>query len=236
LINNDTVIIIVPGITMSGHGRGYQNQYRGRGRFNNNGRSNNNFTNNKGGRGMARKSDHQEMKFTPFYAGKQQGATFDTVRDYLFLQMQKTFRDGKDIVQSLRDNTDDFGGADPVRLVSGEADATKNKVEQDGFDIDYKEERRTYNNKKDIFESNKIKAYALIFENCNKTMQSRIEECTDFETVIRDNPRVLLNEIKKKMYDPARAKYEFATLTESLRRILETKQDDDEGLVEYTKW
>jgi len=37
------------------------------------------------------------------------------------------------------------------------------------------------------------------------------------------------------MYDSARAKYEFATLTESLRRILETKQDDDEGLVEYTK-
>ena len=87
----------------------------------------------------------------------------------------------------------------------------------------------------DNYESNKIKAYALIFENCNKAMQTRIEECTDFETYIRDNPRVLLNEIKRKMYDPARSKYEYAFLTESLRRIFDTKQEEDEGLVEYTK-
>ena len=81
----------------------------------------------------------------------------------------------------------------------------------------------------------KIRAYALIFEHCNKAMQSRIEEYVDFETKIRDNPRLLLEEIKKKMYDPARAKYEYATLTESLRRILETKQEDEESCVEYTK-
>ena len=47
-------------------------------------------------------------------------------------------------------------------------------------------------------------------------MQNRIKECTDYETWIRDDLVELLKEIKKKMYDPERAKYEYATLTESL--------------------
>ena len=197
-------------------GRSNQGQYKGRGRFNrfNNRRGYNN--NSKVSR-PSKNNDHQEMKFTPYYAGKQQGATFDTVRDYLLLQMQKTFRDGRDIVQALRDDTDDFGGIEPVRKISTKTVEEERGLEQEGFDIDYKEARRIYNNILDNYESNKIKAYALIFENCNKAMQTRIEECTDFETNIRDNPRVLLNEIKRKMYDPARSKYEYATLTESLR-------------------
>ena len=67
------------------------------------------------GRGSNRSNGKQEIKFTPFYAGKQQGATYDTVRDHLFLQMQKTFRNGNDIVQALQDDTDDFGTQEPTR-------------------------------------------------------------------------------------------------------------------------
>ena len=37
------------------------------------------------------------------------------------------------------------------------------------------------------------------------------------------------------MYDPARVKYEYVTLIESLSRILNTKQEDNESLVDYTK-
>ena len=37
------------------------------------------------------------------------------------------------------------------------------------------------------------------------------------------------------MYDPDQAKYEYATLTESLRIILDTRQEDEETLVKYTK-
>ena len=86
-----------------------------------------------------------------------------------------------------------------------------------------------------FLEDNKIKAYGLIFSHCNKVMQNRIEETPNFEADIRDDPLMLLREIKKKMYDPARAKYEFVTLTESLKRILSTTQENDEDLVQYTK-
>ena len=124
---------------MSEQGRAGQGQVRGWGRIGNRYQPRNN---DKYGRGYARKNDNQEMKFTPYYVGKQQGATFDTVRDHLLLQMQKTFKDGKDIVQALRDNVDDLGSARPVRSISSKVDDAENKTEQDGFDIDYKEEIR----------------------------------------------------------------------------------------------
>ena len=121
------------------------------------------------------------MKFIPYYSGKQQGATFDTVKDCLLLQMQKIFRDGLYIVQELRDDKDDFGGIEPVRNVSVKSDPDENKREQDGFDIDYKEDRRTYNSKKENFESNQVKAYALIFEHCMSRNAQTLKQ--DSETI-----------------------------------------------------
>ena len=61
-----------------------------------------------------------------------------------------------------------------------------------------------------------------------------MEELGDFESNRRD-PLWLLGQIKEKMYDPARAKYEFTSLTETLIRLLGTKQEDNESLVDYTK-
>ena len=37
------------------------------------------------------------------------------------------------------------------------------------------------------------------------------------------------------MYEPGRSKYAFVGLTEQIERILNTKQDDGENLVDYTK-
>ncbi len=80
------------------------------------------------------------------------------------------------------------------------------------------------------------KAYALIFSTyCNKTMQNRVEEHPEFETTIRDDPIELLNKIKVLMHDPIRAKYPFASLTEAISRMLNLKQSENEGLLDYVK-
>ena len=47
-------------------------------------------------------------------------------------------------------------------------------------------------------------------------MQNRIEEVKDFESRIRNDPLELLKEIKTKMYDPARAKYEYVMITRDI--------------------
>ena len=186
-----------------------------------------------------------EMKFAPHYPGKPQKVTYETLKDHIILQVQKTYKYGGDIADALRSmTTTTTAVAEPTRrTVTFDSNNINNpimienlKIEQQGYDLDYKEKYRAYNTRKEQFEDNLIKAYALIFSYCNKVMQNRIEEMTDFDTQIRNDPIKLLEVIKEKMYDPARAKYEFVSLTEAFSRlIVETKQEKDESLIDYTK-
>jgi hypothetical protein len=70
---------------------------------------------------------------------------------------------------------------------------------------------------------------------CNQTIQNRIEEHPDYETIIRDNPIELLTKIKVLMHDPIRAKFSFALLTQAMIRMLNIKQIENEGLLDYVK-
>jgi hypothetical protein len=45
----------------------------------------------------------------------------------------------------------------------------------------------------------------------------------------------LLSKIKVLMHDPIRAKYPFASLTEAMIRMLNIKQIENEGLLDYAK-
>ena len=228
-----------------GRGSYKSNSNNNNNRSNNNRKSNNNTTNTN----RNSNSNNSKLEFTPHYSGKQQVVTYDTVKDHIIQLIQKNYKFGIDIVKAIRNDKYEVhpGGTQPTRQLatlttSGgttttptEAEIAAMKIEQDGFDILYREEIKEYNIRKVIYEDNKIKAYGLIFSHCNKVMQNRIEETPNFEADIRDDPLMLLREIKKKMYDPARAKYEFVTLTESLKRILSTTQENDEDLVQYTK-
>ena len=109
------------------------------------------------------------------------------------------------------------------------------KFEQDGYDIKYTEELQEYHKRKNINKENKPKAFVLIFGYCNKVMHGRIEESTEYETLILDNLIKLLKEFRKKMYNVARAKYQYTTLTESLQQIFDTKKDKNESIMDYTK-
>ena len=52
---------------------------------------------------------------------------------------------------------------------------------------------------------------------------------------IQDDPIELLEKIKVLMHDPIRAKYPFASLTEAIMRMLNIKQFENEGLLDYVK-
>ena len=66
-------------------------------------------------------------------------------------------------------------------------------------------------------------------------MQHRIEEYPDFESKIQNDPVELLKATKIVMHDPIRAKYPYASLTEALMRTLNTKQLEQESLMDYMK-
>jgi hypothetical protein len=64
-------------------------------------------------------------------------------------------------------------------------------------------------------------------------MQNCIEEYPDYDTTILDDPIALLIKIKVLMHDPIRAKYPYASLTEAMSRMLNLKQNENEGLLDY---
>ena len=166
------------------------------------------------------------------------------MKDHIILKTQKDFKDGNDIATAIVEGKEDAPISKPTRLyvrctdVNSKTDVEKMNMEvkQQGYDIEYTEELREYNERKKLYSSNMVKAYALIFSLCIKTMQSRIEEMSNFEKEIKNNPIKLLEAIKEKMHDPSRVKHEYATLTESIARVLVgTKQEFDEDLVSLHK-
>ncbi len=157
---------------MSGRGNNNNNN-RGRGSGRNNNRNNNgkrSYNNNSNNNN----SQSGEKKFLPHYSRKKQIVTYDTVRDHIEQQIQKSFKYGSDIVKAIREMKYDdtcLGGGKPTRkVITLPSDKVTREelhmslhIEQEGFDIEYKEELRKYNIRKDVYEENKTKAYALIF-------------------------------------------------------------------------
>ena len=117
----------------AGRGRGRRAGRQGSGFTNRNKRTsynNNNYNN-----------STTTMKFFPHIVGKQQSVTYDTVKDYIIKQVQKTFTYGQDIATSLNDlqliNLNRFK---PTRVISQETDQDIKKLEQDENDMIYHEE------------------------------------------------------------------------------------------------
>ena len=90
---------------MGGRGRGRGcGRGSGRGFGRSSGRGSSNSNNNK--TTSTTKSKAEEMQFTPYHAEKQQGATYDTVKDYIVQQIQKTYKFGNDIAVAIDDDKD----------------------------------------------------------------------------------------------------------------------------------
>ena len=130
-----------------------------------------------GGRGRGRFSgasrrptrDPKEIKFYPHGSGAQQSITFDTVKDHIVQQVQKNYKNGIDIAESLEDETmKDLSSMKPTRILSTETEATARAIEQEGYDIEYKVLIQEHHKRVLQLKENKTKVYALIFSNyCN---------------------------------------------------------------------
>ena len=68
---------------------------------------------------------------------------------------------------------------------------------------------------------------------CSKEVQVAIEEISDFDSRIKNDPLELLKEVETLMHVPQRAKYPPLTLVEVLCEFLRVKQGDKESLIDY---
>ncbi|MGC9191043.1 MAG: hypothetical protein ACP5FR_04005, partial [Candidatus Micrarchaeia archaeon] len=85
------------------------------------------------------------MMFAPNSQGKPQTATYATVKEAIIQQVQKTFKDGQDVAESIEKGMPfDLSSVEPTRSISAEEDPVKATLEQTGLNIKYQEELRHY--------------------------------------------------------------------------------------------
>ena len=193
-----------------------------------------------GGRGWKPKdlkAKEKELKFAP-QSQHQNGkyASFTTVREAIKAKIQKDFTNGSDVAKSIKDEKlFDMKALEPQRLISTGAGGLQS-IEQAGYDIRYQEELRRYLDRKDLLEENMRKAYTMIMTSyCTRTMQQRVEEHPDFVSQIDDDPIKLIEVIKTLLHDPVRAQYPLISVTDALYRWINSRQQDDEDLLDYAK-
>jgi hypothetical protein len=176
------------------------------------------------------------MKFVPHGIGKdRQTVTYQAVKDSIVQLVQKSFRNGKDIEDSLRKMEKiDMTKNMPTRKLS-RAKGTDKAMEQEGYNILYKAEIDIYTKRQHKFEDNMNKVYSLILLHCNKTIQDRITGHPEFDSKIKNDPIELLKAIEILINDPVRARYPYASMTESIPRIMTCRQQENEPLTDHVK-
>ena len=67
-------------------------------------------------------------------------------------------------------------------------------------------------------------------------MQIGLENDSEFEEKVKDDPFEMMKAIKLKMDNPSKVKCPFVTIFEQLERpLLNTKQEEEEALIEHAK-
>ena len=115
------------------------------------------------------------------------------------------------------------------------AEPEDQKVEQDGFNMEFGIDVKEWKARINACEQNKFKAHATMFQCCNSAMQTRIEETSDFSAKTRDDPFELLKTVKTRMHGQVRAECEFTQPTDTLIQFLTLKQDHSESLSDCGK-
>ena len=86
-----------------------------------------------------------------------------------------------------------------------------------------------------VHQDNAKKAHLPMFNCCNMAMQIGLENDSEFKDKIKGDPFKIMTATKLKMCNPSEVKHPFVTLFKQLERLLSTKQEEDEPLMEHTK-
>jgi hypothetical protein len=89
--------------------------------------------------------------------------------------------------------------------------------------------------RKQNYENNRVKAYALIWERCARGMQVKIESRNDFENRIKNNPIELLQAIKQHSLNFQEHRYEMSIILDVMKALINLRQRDQESLTDYTR-
>ena len=103
------------------------------------------------------------------------------------------------------------------------------------FVMEYKAELDEAMRRKRTYEDNMFKAYALLWERCNKAMQDKIASRSDYDSLVYNDPIQLLRAIKEHSLNYQDTRYEMSIISDAFRSLFMSKQKDGESLQDYTR-
>jgi hypothetical protein len=171
-----------------------------------------------------------------YYIGtSKQVNDYNATTKYLINHIKKSYKYGEDIGNALEERSSlQFKIPMPRLMTSVNEDDQERSLENEQFKILYKAEIDSYVKRKDTYLSNIGNAYALIYGQCSKAMQSKIQVRLDFESEIKGNPVALLVAIQEQAMSYQEHQYEMITIADSIQNMLNIRQRDDENLLDYT--
>jgi hypothetical protein len=78
-----------------------------------------------------------------------------------------------------------------------------------------------------MYQSNKKKAFTLIYEQCHKTLQGKLKACANYQTVIKGDPIALLNAIQEHQMSYQENWYNATIVLDALCNLVTTRQKDE---------
>jgi hypothetical protein len=215
----------------SGRGRGTG---RGRGRFSGRG--------GRSGQGRSSQSKPNQKKTITDYKyvlGGGNGTNvsdFNEVTKYLLNHIQKTYVHGGDIQTAMKDRKEfDFEQHMPTKKSSTNSALQVRVLEDEAHEAVFKAEIQQFVKRKDNYMSNRSKVYALLWQQCARTMQNKIQARADFTSKIENDPIKLLNAIEEHALSYEETKYDMSSISDAMRQLLTIRQKDDEDLITYTE-
>ena len=159
---------------------------------------------------------------------------FETTTNFIINHIRRTYNKGKDIADVLeKEAMPNFKAVKP-RLQKSTADKPEDwDLEDEEFKMEYKIDMEEHKKRIKVFEENFDKAFGLLWEQCSKTIKSRVESRTNFGSSIKGNPILLIQAIREFSLSFQSNKFEMAIVHDAIKNFVHMKQKQNESLLDY---
>ena len=209
--------------------RKYNNRRNNIRRSNNNNYRNNNNKNKKEGF----KGECNELKGHVYFIGSvKQADNFNNTTEAILSYIQRTYDYGNDTMEALENLQEkDFMSLMPKKPNMDKASEDEKEI----INMILKSEVQKYVERKQKYDDNMNKAYALLLGQCTKGVKAKLESRKDWESSIKNNCINLLKALKEITFNYQDSKYPIESIYFAIKNVFTIKQEENERLTDFTK-